>query len=50
VQIGALNGGGTALSSPFNGYIALAQIYNRALSQAEILQNYNALKARFGLI
>jgi hypothetical protein len=34
---------------PFNGRVAVAQIYNRALSQAEITQNYNALKSRFGL-
>jgi hypothetical protein len=31
------------------GGISVAQIYNRALSQAEILQNYNAYKSRFGL-
>jgi hypothetical protein len=31
------------------GGISVAQIYNRALSQAEILQNYNAYKTRFGL-
>jgi hypothetical protein len=31
------------------GRISVAQIYNRALSQAEILQNYNAYKSRFGL-
>jgi hypothetical protein len=24
-------------------------LYNRALSQSEITQNYNALKSRFGL-
>ena len=29
--------------------IASAQIYNRALTQQEVLQNYNATKARFGL-
>jgi len=29
--------------------IASAQIYNRALSQNEITQNYNAAKSRFGL-
>jgi hypothetical protein len=29
--------------------IALAQIYNRALSASEVLQNYNAQKSRFGL-
>lgn len=33
----------------FVGYIASAQIYNRALSQQEILQNYNATKSRFQL-
>jgi hypothetical protein len=34
---------------PFNGRVAVSQIYNRALSQSEITQNYNALKSRFGL-
>jgi hypothetical protein len=33
----------------FGGNIYLARIYNRVLSQAEILQNYNASKGRFGL-
>jgi hypothetical protein len=37
--------GGAYLS----GSIAITQIYNRALSQAEITQNYNATKTRFGL-
>jgi hypothetical protein len=32
-----------------NGNIASVQIYNRALSAAEILQNYNATKNRFGI-
>jgi len=36
-------------SSSFNGKIATSKIYNRALSDAEVLQNYNALKSRFGL-
>jgi hypothetical protein len=31
------------------GNIANASIYNRGLSQEEILQNYNALRGRFGL-
>ncbi len=34
---------------PFKGSIATAQIYNRALPAAEILQNFNALKGRYGL-
>jgi hypothetical protein len=33
----------------FNGKITTVQIYNRALSAQEILQNYNATKTRFGL-
>lgn len=32
-----------------NGNIAQVQVYNRALSAAEVLQNYNALKGRYGL-
>jgi hypothetical protein len=31
------------------GNVATAQIYNRALSAQEVLQNYNATKGRFGL-
>jgi hypothetical protein len=31
------------------GNIACLKIYNRALSSGEVLQNYNALKGRFGL-
>ena len=33
----------------FQGNISQAQLYNRALSQQEILQNYNATKKRYGL-
>jgi hypothetical protein len=33
----------------YSGSIAIAQVYNRALSQAEITQNYNAQKSRFNL-
>ena len=36
-------------SYAFNGNIGPVQIYNRALSDSEILHNYNALKGRFGL-
>jgi hypothetical protein len=32
-----------------NGRIAITQVYNRALTASEILQNYNATKGRFGL-
>jgi hypothetical protein len=32
-----------------DGRISITRLYNRALSPSEILQNYNATKARFGL-
>jgi hypothetical protein len=38
-----------AILRAFGGNIASAQIYNRALSATEILQNYNATKSRFNL-
>jgi hypothetical protein len=34
---------------PWYGNIAIVQVYNRVLSLAEIKQNYNAQKSRFGL-
>ena len=37
------------LSEFWKGNIASTQIYNRALSAQEVLQNYNSTKARFGL-
>ena len=33
----------------YNGNIAIVQVYNRALSAAEIAENYNKYKSRFGL-
>ena len=39
----------TGFGDAFGGNIAAIQIYNRGLSAAEILQNYNAVKSRFGL-
>ena len=35
--------------SNFNGNIGQVQIYNRALSQQEILQNFNATRFRYGI-
>jgi hypothetical protein len=32
-----------------NGNIFLSRVYNRVLTAAEVLQNYNATKSRFGL-
>ena len=33
----------------FNGNIAQASVYNRALSATEVSQNYNALRGRYGI-
>jgi hypothetical protein len=41
--------GNYATSYYIDGNISINQTYNRALSQTEITQNYNAQKARFGL-
>ena len=43
--IGNVSGSGF----PYKGDIASVQIYNRALTAQEVLQNYNATKARYGL-
>lgn len=36
-------------NQPFNGEMSSTIVYNRALTNSEVLQNYNALKGRFGL-
>jgi hypothetical protein len=43
---GNINGGG---SGWYSGKISTIKIYNRVLSAAEVLQNYNALRGRYGL-
>lgn len=45
--IGSQAGG--ASSHHFEGSISQTFVYSRAISAAEVLQNYNALKGRFGL-
>lgn len=42
-------GGRTDVAQYFKGNIAHISIYNRALTAAEVLQNYNALRGRFGV-
>jgi hypothetical protein len=37
-------------ASYFKGNISQTQVYNRALSADEVLQNYNATKGRFGIV
>ncbi len=49
ITINNLNMGETMGYGFFAGKIASNMIYSRALSSDEVLQNYNALKGRFGL-
>jgi hypothetical protein len=44
--VGTIN---SSAQYPLNGKIANVQVYNRALSQAEITQNFNALRGRYGI-
>lgn len=41
--------GRTTAWYPFKGKIASAKLYNKTLTDDEVLQNYNALKGRYGL-
>ena len=36
-------------TSYFDGKVAIARVYDKVLTDKEVLQNYNALKSRFGL-
>lgn len=38
-----------AISRGLNGRIGTFKIYNRSITAAEVLQNFNATRARFGL-
>jgi len=40
---------GPGVSYFMNGKIAVSRVYNKALTQAEVTQNFNAQKSRFGL-
>jgi hypothetical protein len=45
----SVGGGSFSGYNFFGGRISNTKVYNRALSAAEILQNYNATRTRFGL-
>ena len=36
-------------TGPLNAYISVGMVYNKALSEAEVTQNYNFFKGRYGL-
>ena len=40
---------GATFNEPVNGNLGMVRVYNRALSAAEVKQNYNALRDRFGI-
>jgi hypothetical protein len=42
-------GGGITNTSTFQGNLSIMSIYNRALSAAEVSQNFNALRGRYGI-
>ena len=45
--VGAMSTNGSSPTQAFNGSLGPQLIYNKALTQAEVAQNYNALKNRF---
>lgn len=47
LYLGSYNGG--EYSQWFNGRMGITRIYNKALSSAEVLQNWNANKSTYGL-
>jgi hypothetical protein len=47
LYIGSYNGG--EYSQYFNGRIGITRLYNTALTSANVLQNYNADKGKYGL-
>lgn len=47
LYIGSYNGG--EYSQWMNGRVGVTRLYNRALSAAEVAQNYNATKSKYGL-
>lgn len=49
MSIGAYGGYAGSRSYYYNGDIAIVKVYNKTLSTDEIMQNYNALKGRFGI-
>ena len=42
-------GAATGVQVPFKGTIGIIRFYNKSLTSAEILQNFNTFKTRYGL-
>ena len=46
---GQADGGGTLIYNPFKGSCPMQRIYRRALTAAEVLQNFNATRKAYGI-
>ncbi len=49
ISIGAYGGYNGSRGYYYNGEIGLVRVYNRALSAAEVRQNFNAIRGRYGV-
>ena len=49
MSIGAYGGYTGSKSYYYNGNLAICRVYNKELTSTEVLQNYNAIKGRFGI-
>jgi hypothetical protein len=49
MSIGAYGGFSGARGYYYNGNLAICRVYNKELTSTEVLQNYNAIKGRFGI-
>ncbi len=49
MSIGAYGGNSGANAYWYNGALSICRVYNRALSAAEVLQNFNAIRGRYGI-
>ena len=49
MSIGAYGGTSGSNAYYYNGALSVCRVYNRVLSAAEVLQNFNALRGRYGL-
>lgn len=49
MSIGAYGGNSGSNSYWYNGALSICRVYNRVLTAAEVLQNFNATKGRYGI-
>lgn len=49
MSIGAYGGNSGSNSYWYNGALSMCRVYNRALTAAEVSQNFNAIRGRYGI-